>query len=131
MARDSEPQGCLAFILNLFGIKLEKADAVEKALPYRLRDDFLSRAEFSFYSVLVQSVGSKAVVCPKVNLADIFFVSRPNENQRYRNKIDRKHVDFLLCDPATGQEKVSGSGKGVRVRKRCQEPFYDSAASFG
>jgi len=34
-------------------------------------------------------------------LADVFFVVRPNENQGYRNKIDRKHVDFLLCDPAT------------------------------
>ena len=41
------------------------------------------------------------IVCPKVNLADIFFVARPNENQSYRNKIDRKHVDFLLLDPTT------------------------------
>jgi hypothetical protein len=25
----------------------------------------------------------------------------PNENQGARNKIDRKHVDFLLCEPKT------------------------------
>lgn len=41
------------------------------------------------------------LVCPKVNLSDIFFVAWPNENQSYRNKIDRKHVDFLLLDPAS------------------------------
>jgi hypothetical protein len=35
---------------------------------------------------------------PKVSLADIFFVVRPNENMRAYNKINRKHVDFLMCD---------------------------------
>ncbi len=41
------------------------------------------------------------IICPKVNFADIFFVARPHQNQSYRNKIDRKHVDFLLCEPMT------------------------------
>jgi len=100
----SEPQGCLAAILALFGIKPGAAKgAGTSALPYRLRDDFLSKGEFAFYQALRRAVDGKAVVCPKVNLADIFFVSRPNENQSYRNKIDRKHVDFLLCDPTTMQ----------------------------
>jgi hypothetical protein len=94
-----EPQGCLAAILSLFGIRLGPARATE--LPYRQRDDFLSPAEFSFYRVLCTVVGDQGVVCPKVNLADIFYVARPNENQSYRNKIDRKHVDFLVCDPTT------------------------------
>ena len=94
-----EPQGCLAAILALFGIHLGPARA--KELPYRQRDDFLSPAEFSFYRVLCGVVGDRGVVCPKVNLNDIFYVARPNENQAYRNKIDRKHVDFLVCDPKT------------------------------
>jgi len=70
-------------------------------LPYRLRDDFLSPAEMTFYRALRSAVGDRVTVCTKVNLADVFFVVRPNENQSYRNRIDRKHVDFLLCDPAT------------------------------
>jgi len=65
------------------------------------RDDFLSAAEFSFYRVLKLAVKDRAVILAKVNLADIFFVARPKENQSYRNKIDRKHVDFLGCDPTT------------------------------
>ncbi len=98
---DSEPQGCLAAILSIFGIRLGGAASTSEQLPYRQRDDFLSAAELSFYRVLVMALDGSHFVCPKVNLADIFFVARPNENQTYRNKIDRKHVDFLLCDPAT------------------------------
>ena len=98
---DSEPQGCLAAILSLFGIRLDGTAPTSEQLPYRQRDDFLSAAELSFYRVLTLGLDGSHLVCPKVNLADIFFVARPNENQSYRNKIDRKHVDFLLCDAAT------------------------------
>jgi len=102
MTTSSEaPQGCLAAILRLFGINLGEVEEPATLLPYRLRDDFLSPAEFSFYRVLVTAFANRAVVCPKVNLNDLFFVARPNENQAYRNKIDRKHVDFLLCHPTT------------------------------
>jgi hypothetical protein len=43
------------------------------------------------------------LVCPKVSLGDLFFAkSNDSSNFRtYTNKIDRKHVDFLLCDPKT------------------------------
>ena len=97
---DPQPQGCLTAILKLFGIRLGGTRAA-KELPYRLRDDFLSAAELSFFRVLTLVVKDRVVILAKVNLADIFFVARPNENQTYRNKIDRKHVDFLACDPTT------------------------------
>ena len=123
-----EPQGCLAAILSLFGINLGGESEPAPSLPYRLRDDFLSPAEFSFYRVLVAAVGDRAVVCPKVNLNDMFFVSRPNENQAYRNKIDRKHVDFLLCHPATmkplgGVELDDSSHQ--RADRRARDAFVD------
>jgi hypothetical protein len=71
--------------------------------PYFVRDDFLSAAEQSFYLVLNLTVGDKALVCPKVSLGDLFW-AKSNDASEYRsltNKIDRKHVDFLLCDPKT------------------------------
>jgi ssDNA-binding Zn-finger/Zn-ribbon topoisomerase 1 len=83
------------------GSELIGSPEPSQQLPYLLRDDFLSPAELSFYKVLQLAVRGRATVLAKVNLADVFFVARPNENQSYRNKIDRKHVDFLLCDPAT------------------------------
>jgi hypothetical protein len=48
-------------------------------------------------------VGEQAVLTTKVSLGDLFYPKTGDrgENLRYRNKIDRKHVDFLLCDPQT------------------------------
>ena len=112
MANTEEPIGCLAAILRLFGIGLGRP-ITPPDLPYRQRDDFLSPAEFSFYRVLVSAIGNRAVVCPKVNLADVFYVARPQQNQTYRNKIDRKHVDFLVCDPNT-MRATSGRRTGRR-----------------
>ncbi len=96
---EGEPKGCLGAILSLFGINLVKPAQVGTELPYRQRDDFLSAAELSFYRVLAGAVGTRAAICCKVNLGDVFFVVSGKGNQGYRNKIDRKHVDFLLCDP--------------------------------
>ena len=99
---NSERQGCIAVILSLFGIKLASPVPVADELPYRQRDDFLSAAELSFYRVLLLSLNEGFVVCPKVNLKDIIFVSGPREKQQsHRNRIDRKHVDFLLCEPGS------------------------------
>jgi hypothetical protein len=71
--------------------------------PYKLRDDFLSPAEKSFYLTLKSCVSEWADVCPKVNLGDVFYATCKNfgERQSYTNKINRKHVDFLLCDKKT------------------------------
>lgn len=92
----SEKTGCLGLLLQLFGISPYKSAA--GPLPFRLRDDFLSAAEISFYHILQSAVDETITVCPKVNLNDIFFVSRPDQNQAALNRISRKHVDFLLCD---------------------------------
>ena len=95
---DSEPLGCLGSFLSLFGICPDTSLQLSDELPYRQRDDFLSSAEFSFYQVLAAAISSSYIICPKVNLADVFFVKNCEKSQTYRNKIDRKHVDFLLCD---------------------------------
>ncbi|HWQ91037.1 MAG TPA: DUF2726 domain-containing protein [Clostridia bacterium] len=72
-------------------------------LPFKLRDDFLSNAEISFCQVLGSVVGDRAVVCPKVNLGDLFFVATGDhrKNRALANRVDRKHIDFLLCEPKT------------------------------
>jgi predicted RNA-binding Zn-ribbon protein involved in translation (DUF1610 family) len=71
--------------------------------PYLIRDDFLSPAELSFYLVLKSAVSDWALICPKVSLGDLFYVKSSDHGKyrTYTNKIDRKHVDYLLCDPQT------------------------------
>ncbi|MFZ0547806.1 MAG: DUF2726 domain-containing protein [Candidatus Promineifilaceae bacterium] len=78
-------------------------DEGEVALPYELRDDFLSPAELNFYRVLRMLTADWAIVFTKVGLGDLFYSQTGDygENISYRNKIDRKHVDFLLCDIET------------------------------
>ncbi len=96
------------FIIALVGFLVFQVfkrlfETPEDKFPYRLRDDFLSVAEHSFYRVLRRVVAERGVVCPKVSLADLFH-AQVKDRRRFRaytNKIDRKHVDFLLCDPQT------------------------------
>lgn len=101
----AEPQGCLpAFLQKLLGVD----DQNKKGeLPYALRDDWLSAAELSFLGVLRVVTQDRFVACPKVGLQDIFFAKSGSNSQAYRNKINRKHVDFLLCD-ATSYKPVMG-----------------------
>jgi len=89
-------------ILDWLSTKDEPA-AGFTALPFKLRDDFLSPAELSFYRVLRSAVGDRALVFTKVNLADLFFVAAGDhrKNRALANRVDRKHVDFLVCDLKT------------------------------
>jgi hypothetical protein len=89
-------------ILDWLSAKDEPAAGL-LSLPFRLRDDFLSPAELSFYHVLASVTGDRAAICTKVNLADLFFVATGDhrKNRAITNRIDRKHVDFLLCEPKT------------------------------
>lgn len=75
----------------------------QREFPYHLRDNFLSAAELSFYLALRDAVRHWAVVCPKVGLGNLFYVGKDDYSKylTYTNKVDRKHVDFVLCDPRT------------------------------
>jgi hypothetical protein len=95
----NEKSGCISILFSFLGRVKKKT--VSGTLPYRLRDDFLSPAEFSFYKVLSSLIGARLTIQSKVRLADIFFVARPNENVAFFNKINRKHLDFLICDCST------------------------------
>jgi hypothetical protein len=56
-----------------------------------------------FFKVLQNAGGQSVLICPKVRLADII---KPTEKQNYQtalNKISRKHINFVLCDPATAK----------------------------
>jgi ribosomal protein L37AE/L43A len=116
----SKNSGCLAALFGIFArpsasrpanqpsssnsVVLPAARTVEPVpaiFPYRTRDDFLSPSEASFYHVLKSMVGERMVIFSQVSLAGIFFVAPGDGYQTFQNKIDRKRVDFLLCDPKT------------------------------
>ncbi len=131
--------GCLAAIIQLFQGKPKaapaplEAPAVETSsepLPYRLRDDFLSITERSFYHALAQVTQQQVVIFTKIRLADILFVARPDKNLSYFNQVARRHVDFLLCQPKTlkplaGIELDDSSHQ--RPERQARDEFVDRA----
>lgn len=110
----NEKPGCLA---SLFGIKPRRvagqpslkpvspseAEPQPIAPPYRLSTQIFSPAEENFYRILKQMVGEKLLVFPKMALKEFLLVTDQSNFQSHFNRIDRKHVDFLLCDPDTLQ----------------------------
>jgi very-short-patch-repair endonuclease len=68
--------------------------------PYGKRE-LLSAAELTLFRVLKRELPVEWHLLTKVNLADLFFVRQPHRNQAARNRIDRKHVDFVICDVRT------------------------------
>lgn len=67
---------------------------------YLTNDSLLTPAERSFYGALKICTGDQLLVFAKVRLADIFHPEKELKGgdwRRAQNKLDRKHVDFLLC----------------------------------
>lgn len=103
MTTATEKSGCFTALLRWLGLVPTQRPTQEEVLPFHLRDDFLSRAELSFYHVMQSAVADWAVVCPKVSLAELFFAKTGDYGTKrsWMNRIDRKRMDFLLCDPKT------------------------------
>ncbi len=98
--------------------------------PYQVQNHFLSPAELSFFQNLRGVVGNRAVVSAKVGLGDVFWIKLEDKSKfrAYRNKIDRKHVDFLLCDPATMQPLLGielDDSSHQREDRRERDAFVD------
>lgn len=112
---------------------MTQTQADKARFPYRLREPFLTATELALFRVLTEIMGERYVICPKVALNDMFYILRPNENVHFFNKIFRKHVDFLLCDPRSftptfGVEMTRSNLKGGRreADKFMDELFTDA-----
>ncbi len=66
--------------------------------PYRKRPYLFSKAERSFYEVLLRAAPAETKLFTKVRMADLIQVRPDARNRRgFQNKINCKHVDFVLC----------------------------------
>jgi very-short-patch-repair endonuclease len=122
--------GCLNILtFGLLG-RLHGGAAAKQELPYGLRDEFLSPAEISFYHVLRSALGADATIVIKPRLGDILFVRQPHKNQAARNRINLKHVDFLLCDTATMKPRLVielDDSSHQRQKTKERDSFVDEA----
>lgn len=70
-------------------------------LPYQRRVTFLSPAEITYYRMLQMIYGDRFVIMAHVRVLDLCDVVDRDFNQAALTKIDRRRVDFVLCDPKT------------------------------
>lgn len=103
MGAQRERRGCLGMIMSVLGIGGRK----ETYPVYRLRDDFMSPAELSFYRVLSEVVGDRVLMFAKVGMGDLFYAPRQDNQFGAWNRINRKHIDFVLCDTRTSRPLVA------------------------
>ena len=124
----SKNNGCLLALLELL---FEGSQKESSQLPYRCRNYLLSKAERSFYGVLDTVVGSDCLIFAKVRMSDILTVPGGADKwQTHMNRIQSKHVDFLLCDaekvqPLCAIELDDSSHRKHRRKER--DKFVDEA----
>lgn len=134
-------RGCLLSLINALGLLHQGEEGQDDAelpieaelleeLPYRIRDDFLSPAERSFFAALVTAVGERAIVCPKVSLGDVLFATDRKQYRRFANRINQQHVDFLLCSQENAKPLVAvelDDSSHERESAKQRDRFKDAA----
>jgi very-short-patch-repair endonuclease len=87
-------------IIKLLPVILKKKSGdSDSPMPYEKIPFLLTKAENSFYQVLRHILGSDFHIYPKVRISDIVKVEKGTKNRQAAfNRIQSKHVDFLLCN---------------------------------
>ena len=108
----------VALLLLMAGASGEKSK-----FPYQRKRYLLSKAERSFFGVLLMAVGDKDLVFSKVRVADVITpkkgLNRSNWQKAF-NAISSKHVDFIIC---------SGSDCSVKLAIELDDSSHGSSKS--
>ena len=100
------------------------------ALPYRKSEYLLTKAERALYEVLLQSVDEDLLVFPKIRVLDLLWLPKGTENrQTFMNRVQSKHVDFVLCrkDTVSPEVVIELNDKSHRAKSRQQrDEFLES-----
>ena len=91
------PLTVLIVVALLFFLFLLRAD---KAYPYERIDSLCTKTELEFYWVLRKVVGDEFQIFGKTRIADLLKVRKGTKKRMsWQNRINCKHIDFVLCDP--------------------------------
>jgi very-short-patch-repair endonuclease len=100
--KNDEPSGCLFVLLDILGLAPKSRSTnstLGTELPYRCKNYLLTQAERAFYDVLRPTVGTHFHLFAMVRLADLIYIEKGTANrQSHFNRIQSKHIDFVLCD---------------------------------
>jgi hypothetical protein len=128
--------GVLALVVGLVrfcslrSLRRKFADPIPAAFPYLARPSLVTKNEMRFYSALRRAVGNQFTVALKVRLADIITCQGEAWSMGYGRLIAQKHIDFLLCDPATLRVVLAlevDDRSHARPERRLRDLFVDRA----
>ncbi len=88
----------LLIILLIFAVAFLKIKNAK--FPYLKKEYLLSEAEKKFYFILSEILGNEYLIFSKVRMADLLYLPKMSNSNyyHYQNKIQSKHIDFLICD---------------------------------
>jgi hypothetical protein len=123
------------FILGLkFKLLLGGVKQVQK-LPYKQTNRFFTKSEFAFFTALQDALPKDRYdIFPKVRIADFVDVTATgNTYWTYLNKINRKHVDYLIWDIqknavalAIELDGASHNSRSAKERDQLINNIYDN-----
>ena len=92
--------------VGVFWYLLTRITGNERDYPYEKKSSVMSRNEQEFYRALLRAAGNEYDVFGMVRMADLLSVrSGVAKRQSWQNRINCKHIDFVLCEMST-QEPV-------------------------
>ncbi len=81
-----------------------------KSVPYQKKDSLLTEAEKQFFFVLQNIVADRYLIFSQVSILELLSpVDGIDSHTRYsaHNRIQAKHIDFLLCEKGTTRPLVA------------------------
>ncbi|MGI6344164.1 MAG: DUF2726 domain-containing protein [Bacillota bacterium] len=111
-----------------------KSPSAYERLPYRKKDYLFTAAERSFFEVLSLVLKDEDVhIFAKVRMGDLLYLPRGTSGrQSHWNRIQSKHVDFVICDKEKIQPLVVielDDSSHNRVARARRDRFIEQAYS--
>ena len=112
---------------------MSQADAaIDVPLKVAVRPNLLSDPDSHLFHALVSAMAADAFVMPKARLSDFLYLDGASKQLDHAIKMDRKWVDFLLCDPFSMRplaviERVDSDAEDAPVTTPRRDPFIAEA----
>lgn len=101
--KTKEDSGCISIILDFFNLSPKPEKSGIDFSAFSQRQSILTKNEQEFFTAITQILENRYLVFAKVRLADIFIIKAGENYKSNLNRINSRHVDFLLCKPDTLQ----------------------------
>ncbi|USD63955.1 DUF2726 domain-containing protein [Vibrio sp. SCSIO 43136] len=96
----------LVVLVTVFVIYMRYFSKRYEPVTYRYKkvDHLMTQQESAFYNALISALDNKALVFPKMHMADVITPPPSKDKKKWVaafNKIARKHLDFVIVRPGT------------------------------